>query len=120
MAPNRAWATTGEAINIPWGLNVDGNDDVWVGNMWGRSVTLLAGDKTKGHPAGTKPGDVIHVFQSGSIQMVTDAAIDPAGNVWAANNWNLLEAAASEIRPVPHRLGVAGRELPSFMESQHQ
>jgi hypothetical protein len=24
---------TGEAINIPWGLNVDGNDDVWVGNM---------------------------------------------------------------------------------------
>ena len=45
---------TGEAINIPWGLNVDGNDDVWVGNMWGRSVTLLAGDDTKGHPAGTK------------------------------------------------------------------
>ncbi len=87
---------TGEAMNIPWGLNIDGNDDVWVGNMWARSVTLLAGDNTKGHPAGTKPGDVIHMFQSGSIQMVTDAAIDPAGNVWAANNWNLLEAAASE------------------------
>ena len=85
---------TGEAINIPWGLNVDGNDDVWVGNMWGRSVTLLAGDNTVGHPAGTKTGDVIHVFKSGSIQMVTDASIDPAGNVWAANNWNSLEAAA--------------------------
>ena len=26
---------TGEAINIPWGLNVDGNDDVWVGNYLG-------------------------------------------------------------------------------------
>ena len=87
---------TGEAMNIPWGVNIDGNDDVWVGNMWARSVTLLAGDKTKGHPAGTKAGDVIHMFQSGSIQMVTDAAIDPAGNVWAANNWNLLEAAAGE------------------------
>jgi hypothetical protein len=87
---------TGEAINIPWGLNVDGNDDVWVGNMWGRSVTLLAGDDTKGHPAGTKVGDVIHIFQSGSIQMITDVSIDPAGNVWAANNWNSLEAAASE------------------------
>jgi len=86
---------TGEAINIPWGLNVDGNDDVWVGNMWGRSVTLLAGDDTKGHPAGTKTGDVVHVFQSGSIQMITDVSIDPAGNVWAANNWNSLEAAAS-------------------------
>lgn len=85
---------TGEAINIPWGLNIDGNDDVWVGNMWGRSVTLLAGDGNKGHPAGTKTGDVIHVFQSGSIQMITDVSIDPAGNVWAANNWNSLEAAA--------------------------
>jgi hypothetical protein len=87
---------TGEAINIPWGLNIDGNDDVWVGNMWGRSVTLLAGDATKGHPAGTKTGDVIHVFQSGSIQMITDVSIDPAGNVWAGNNWNSLEAAAGE------------------------
>jgi hypothetical protein len=87
---------TGEAINIPWGLNVDGNDDVWVGNMWGRSVSLLAGDDTAGHPAGTKVGDVIHVFQSGSIQMITDVSIDPAGNVWAANNWNSLEAAAGE------------------------
>ena len=85
---------TGEALNIPWGLNVDGNDDVWVGNMWGRCVTLLAGNNTVGHPAGTKTGDVIHVFKSGSIQMVTDASIDPAGNVWAANNWNSLEAAA--------------------------
>jgi hypothetical protein len=91
---------TGEAIDIPWGLNIDGNDDVWVGNMWARSVTLLAGDNTKGHPAGTKAGDVVHMFQSGSIQMITDVSIDPAGNVWAANNWNLLEAAAS---PDPNR-----------------
>ena len=86
---------TGEWINIPWGLNIDGNDDVWVGNMWARSVTLLAGDNTKGHPAGTKAGDLIHMFQSGSIQMITDVSIDPAGDVWAANNWNSLEAAAS-------------------------
>lgn len=76
-------------------MNIDGNDDVWVANTWGRSVTLMAGDDTKGHPAGTKTGDVIHVFRSGSIQMSTDVSIDPAGNVWAANNWNLLDAAAS-------------------------
>jgi len=80
---------TGPAESIPWGLNIDGNDDVWVGNMWGRSAALLAGDNTAGHPPGTKAGDVIHIFQSGSIQMV-----DPAGNVWAANNWNNVEAAA--------------------------
>jgi hypothetical protein len=92
---------TGEWINIPWGLNIDGNDDVWVGNMWARSVTLLAGDNTKGHPAGTKAGDLIHMFQSGSIQMITDVSIDPAGNVWAANNWNSLEAAASPNPTLP-------------------
>jgi streptogramin lyase len=85
---------TGPAESIPWGINIDGNDDVWVGNMWGRSAALLAGDNTAGHPPGTKAGDVIHIFQSGSIQMVTDVSIDPAGNVWAANNWNKLEAAA--------------------------
>jgi hypothetical protein len=91
---------TGPAESLPWGINVDGNDDVWVGNMWGRSAALLAGDDTKGHPAGTKAGDVIHIFQSGSIQMVTDVSIDPAGNVWVANNWNSLEAAA---KPDPSR-----------------
>jgi hypothetical protein len=58
------------------------------------SAEAMAGDDTKGHPAGTKTGDIIHVFQSGSIQMITDVSIDPAGNVWAANNWNSLEAAA--------------------------
>ena len=42
-----------------------------------------------------QPGDVIHVFKGGSIQMLTDTSIDPAGNVWAANNWNDLNAAAA-------------------------
>src|SRR5262252_3710910 len=38
---------TGPAESVPWGLNIDGNDDVWVGNMWGRSAALLAGDNTR-------------------------------------------------------------------------
>ena len=92
--------TGDKAVNVPWGLNIDGNDDVWIGNFWGRGVVLMAGDDTKGHPAGTKTGDVIHLFQSGSIQMLTDVSIDPAGNVWAANNWNGLNGAAS---PDPFR-----------------
>src|ERR1700733_3406808 len=99
---------TGPAESIPWGINVDGNDDVWVGNMWGRSAALLAGDNTKGHPPGTKAGDVIHIFQSGTIQMVTDVSIDPAGNVWVANNWNSLEAAASPNPARPPSTWVGG------------
>lgn len=60
----------------------------------------MAGVDTKGHPAGTKPGDVLHVFRSGSIQMLTDVSIDPAGNVWAANNWNDPRVA---VEPNPER-----------------
>ena len=30
--------------------------------------------------------------------MLTDVSIDPAGNVWAANNWNNLER---RLRPNP-------------------
>ena len=51
----------------------------------------MAGVEPQGHPAGTKSGDAIHQFQSGSIQMIIDVAVDPAGNVWAANDWNAVE-----------------------------
>jgi hypothetical protein len=77
-------------------LNIDGNGDVWVAVFKDRSVALMAGDETKGHAPGTKTGDVIHVFTGGSIQALTDVAIDPAGNVWAANNWNNFEAVTAE------------------------
>jgi hypothetical protein len=88
--------TGGGEVEVPWGLNIDGNDDVWIGNFGPRNfgVVFMAGADAKGHPAGTKPGDVLHVFRSGSIQLLTDVAIDPAGNVWAANNWNDPRAAA--------------------------
>ncbi len=93
--------TGGKAVNVPWGVSIDGNDDVWIGNFWGRGVVLMAGDDTRGHAEGTKTGDAIHVFQSGSIQMVTDVVIDPAGNAWVANNWNNPDAAgdADPARP---------------------
>jgi hypothetical protein len=28
--------TGNNVINVPWGVSIDGNDDVWVGNFWGR------------------------------------------------------------------------------------
>ena len=84
------------------GPNIDGNDDVWAGNIGpvNNGVVLMAGVETKGHPAGTKTGDVLHVFRSGSIQLLTDMSIDAAGDVWAANNWNLSSAAMAD-RPTP-------------------
>jgi uncharacterized protein (TIGR03000 family) len=93
--------TGGGAVDVPWGLNVDGNDDVWVGNFSPRNngVVLMAGADAKGHPKGTKAGDVLHVFRGGSIQLLTDVSIDPAGNVWAANNWNDPRAAVEPNPP---------------------
>lgn len=76
-------------INIPWGLNIDGLDNVWVGNFLGRSVLYICG--AGGNcPPGYKTGDLIHNFKSGIIQSITDATIDQAGNLWIANNWNVL------------------------------
>jgi len=86
----------GGAIDGPWGTNIDGNGDVWIGNIKNRSVVLLAGDDTKGHPAGTETGDLIHRFTGGSIQMITDVNIDPAGDVWVANNWNSVDGVSAE------------------------
>ncbi len=88
-------------INVPWGVSIDGNDNVWVANFWGRGVLLMAGAEPKGYPVGTKPGDVVHQFQGGNIQMLTDVVIDPAGNVWAANNWNSPEAVLGNPPPYP-------------------
>ena len=52
--------------------------------------------KQKGIQQRLKQAILFHAFQSGSIQRITDVAIDPAGNVWAANNVNNLEAATAD------------------------
>ncbi len=75
------------------------------------NVVLMAGDDTKGHPAGTKTGDAIHVFQSGSIQMITDVGVDPAGNVWAANNWDNIDAVVSNDPPRPISTQAGGQGI---------
>jgi hypothetical protein len=50
--------TGGGVVDIPWGLNIEGNDDVWIGNFGGRGVILMAGAEPKGRSAGTKKGDI--------------------------------------------------------------
>ena len=97
------------ASSAPWGVSIDGDDDVWFGNFWGRGVGLMAGADPKAH-AGKKTGDVIHMFQSDAIQMVTDVGIDPAGDVWVANNWNVSKPVVAKVRPIRSRPRAAGRE----------
>ncbi|MDD7910909.1 hypothetical protein PUV47_13355 [Pseudovibrio exalbescens] len=76
------------ALDMPWSVSVDGNDDIWIASLWNRSVVLMAG-VTRGETSlNTQVGTVLHSFQSGSIKGVTDVATDTAGNLWIANTWD--------------------------------
>ena len=72
---------------VPWGVTIDGNDNVWIGNLYGKSLIHLCGIDTSQCPEGKTTGDVIHNYQSGVIQITTDVIVDDAGNLWSANNW---------------------------------
>ena len=80
----------GGSINAPWGIAVDGNDNVWVADAFGRTITHLCGARLENCPPGAKTGDPISPPGGylGGVQITTDVAIDPAGNVWVANNWD--------------------------------
>jgi sugar lactone lactonase YvrE len=91
----------GKSIIAPWGIAVDGNDNIWVANATGRSFTELCGVRTQTCPPGSKVGDPISPVKTGyfgqGLQILTDIAIDPAGNVWLANNWDQADVGMSQI-----------------------
>lgn len=87
-------------LNAPWGISVDGNDDVWVAHFLGKGVSLIAGASPSGRAEGYSTGDVIHTIRSGSIQLLTDVVVDQAGNIWCANNWNLPQT-VMQAKPDP-------------------
>jgi len=74
-----------------WAVAIDGNDHVWVSNFAPNGgLTELCGARTETCPAGMKTGDPISPpkgYKGGGMQMLVDVSIDPAGNVWASNNW---------------------------------
>lgn len=83
----------GNTINGPWGVAIDGDDHVWVANSTGHSVAQLCGARPENAPPGLKAGDPISPPGGyiGGLQIITDVAIDAAGNVWVVNNWQLPE-----------------------------
>jgi len=83
-------------INVPWGVSVDGSDNVWVANFQGENVAYMCGADLTKCPAGMQTGDIIHSFTSSVTTMVTDSGIDSAGNVWTANNWNVGATVVSD------------------------
>ncbi len=91
----------GGAITGPWGIAIDGNDNVWVASSTSHSVTQLCGVRTETCPPGLNTGDPITPSEGyiGGLQIVAPIALDPAGNAWVGNGWNDTEAGFSKIPP---------------------
>ena len=87
----------GGGLPGPWVATIDGSDNVWVSNFAGDScpITELCGVRTENCPPGFKTGDQISPpggYVGGGLQMQTDLAIGPAGDVWVVNNWQRVDS----------------------------
>jgi len=108
----------GHGIVVPWAIAIDGNDHVWVSNFSNPpdSIAELCGCRTETCPPGMKMGDPISPpggFVGGGMQMHVDIAIDPAGDVWVGNNWQMYQAALKHVDEAQTTLG-AGQGLVVF------
>jgi hypothetical protein len=87
----------GGGIPGPWAVVVDGNDNVWISNfaMPASPIVQLCGARTENCPPGFKTGDQISPpggYVGGGLQLQTDIAIGPAGDVWVMNNWQDVDS----------------------------
>ncbi|MEK6223927.1 MAG: hypothetical protein N2A97_03565, partial [Thermodesulfobacteriales bacterium] len=98
----------GGGLLVPWGIAVDGDGNVWVSNFQGSAVSQLCGASAENCPPGLETGDPISpeggYFFDG-LKRNTAVEIDPSGNLWVTNNW--------EILAVPQNPG--GRSLVVFV-----
>ena len=88
---------TGGGLPGPWAATIDGNDNVWISNFAGANspIVQLCGVRTENCPPGMKTGEQISPpggYVGGGLQMQTDLAVDPAGNVWVMNNWQDIDS----------------------------
>jgi streptogramin lyase len=87
----------GGGLPGPWAVVVDGNDNIWVSNfaMPASPIVQLCGVRTENCPPGFKTGDQISPpggYVGGGLQLQTDIAVGPAGDVWAINNWQDIDS----------------------------
>lgn len=102
----RLSAFTGGGLTIPWGIAVDGNDNIWVANFGQQRLSEFCGARPSNCPPGHTTGDPISPptgYTSDALTRNTGLVIDPSGNIWVANNLlNVLVAA----NPGGHELVV--------------
>lgn len=88
---------TGGGLPGPWAATIDGNDNVWISNFAAPNspITELCGARTENCPPGMKTGDQISPpggYVGGGLQMQTDLAVGPAGDVWVMDNWQDMDS----------------------------
>jgi hypothetical protein len=86
---------SGGGLPGPWAATVAGDDTVWISNFAGAvgRIAHLCGVKTENCPPGFKTGDQISPpggYVGGGLQMQTDLAISPSGDVWVMDNWQTI------------------------------
>lgn len=94
---------SGGGLTIPWGIAVDGNEQVWVANFEGQRVSRFCGTEAQTCPRDLDTGASIsgrNGYGFDGLQRNTGVSIDQAGNVWLANNW--------KSAPVPSNPGGDG------------
>jgi hypothetical protein len=99
---------TGGGLTLPWGIAIDGNDNVWVSNFGSKRLSQFCGARPQNCPAGLKTGDPISPsggYSSDGLTRNTGVVIDPSGNVWVANNW----------MEVPIQSNPGGRDMVVFV-----
>ncbi len=95
----------GGGMTVPWGIAVDGDDNVWVANFFGQRVSHLCGARVETCPSGEagaeiSPAETGYFFDG--LQRNTGVQIDGSGNVWLANNWKTVP----EVRTGPYGDGL--------------
>ena len=96
QAPGGSVFTAGNSLWAPWAVVIDGDDHVWISLFMGPGrLVELCGSQPETCLPGMKTGDAISPlggFAGGGMQHLTDVGVDPAGNVWVADNWENPDA----------------------------
>lgn len=99
---------SGGGLTWPWGIAVDGADNIWVANFDGMRLSHLCGGRPETCPPGASTGDAISPdggYNSNALDRNTGVQIDPSGNVWLANNW----------LPIPIQTNPGARSVAVFI-----
>ncbi len=91
---------SGGGLSTPWGVAIDGDDNVWFANFTGKRLSALCGSQPQNCPAGKRrTGASLAPRKNGygfdGLVRSTGVAIDPSGNVWLTNNWKVASIPAN-------------------------